>query len=69
MSKIVKQRKGAGEREAIRIRWERRNVALFGGGIGAILIGYVLLSQGDVTLAPALLVGGYCVLIPLAFIL
>jgi hypothetical protein len=29
----------------------------------------VLLSQGSVTAAPVLLVAGYCVLIPLAFIL
>ena len=57
------------DRDAIRIRWERRNVGLFGGGLGAVAIGYGLLSQGDVTLAPILLVAGYCILIPLAFIL
>jgi|RhiMethySRZTD1v2_1073278.scaffolds.fasta_scaffold00443_4 hypothetical protein len=62
-------RKAAAGREAIRIRWERKNIALFGSGILAILIGYILLSQGDITLAPLLLVAGYCVLIPLAFIL
>jgi hypothetical protein len=65
----TKSRKTAAGREAIRIRWERKNIALFGGGILAIVIGYILLSQGDVTLAPLLLVAGYCVLIPLAFIL
>jgi hypothetical protein len=59
----------AGEREAVRIRWERKNVALFGGGLLAIVLGYVLLSQGDVTAAPVLLVLGYCAMIPLAFIL
>lgn len=64
-------RKGARDkdRDAIRIRWESRNVGLFGGGLGAVAVGYVLLSQGDITLAPVLLVAGYCVLIPLAFIL
>ncbi|HET9888586.1 MAG TPA: hypothetical protein VFR10_13845 [bacterium] len=65
----AKSRKAGAGREAIRIRWERKNIALFGGGILAIVIGYILLSQGDITLAPLLLVGGYCVLIPLAFIL
>jgi hypothetical protein len=69
LSKVPRGRKPGGEREAIRIRWERRNVALFGGGIAAILLGYVLLSQGDVTAAPILLVLGYCAMIPLAFIL
>ena len=69
MAKSAKSRKAAGGREAIRIRWERKNIALFGSGIVSILIGYILLSQGDVTLAPLLLVAGYCALIPLAFIL
>ena len=53
----------------IRIRWERRNRILIGSGLGAVTLGYILLSRGDVTAAPVLLVAGYCVLIPLAFIL
>ena len=61
--------KSGRDREAIRIRWDTRNKTLFIGGLGAVLLGYVLLARGDVTLAPLLLVGGYCVLIPLAFIL
>jgi hypothetical protein len=60
--------KGRG-REAVRIRWARRNIGLFTGGLAAVVLGYVLLAQGDITLAPLLLVAGYCVLIPLAFIL
>jgi len=59
----------AAERAGIRIRWERRNVTLLGAGLAAVVLGFVLLSQGDVTAAPLLLVAGYCVLIPLAFIL
>ena len=55
--------------EAVRVRWERKNVILLGVGIGSVLLGYMLLSQGDITAAPILLVAGYCVLIPLAFIL
>jgi hypothetical protein len=58
-----------GEREGIPIRWERRNIGLLGSGLAAVAVGFLLLSQGDVTLAPILLVVGYCVLIPLAFIL
>lgn len=53
----------------VRIRWARRNRILLGSGLGAVVVGYLLLSQGDVTAAPVLLVAGYCVLIPLAFIL
>jgi hypothetical protein len=69
LSKNVKSRKTGPAPDAIRIRWERKNVALFGGGLVAIVLGYVLLSQGDVTAAPILLVLGYCAMIPLAFIL
>ena len=53
----------------VRIRWARRNRLLLGSGLGAVILGYLLLSQGDMTAAPILLVAGYCVLIPLAFIL
>lgn len=62
-------REGRSEKDAVSIRWERRNIGLFGGGLLAVAVGYLLLSQGDITLAPILLVVGYCVLIPLAFIL
>jgi hypothetical protein len=55
--------------EAVRVRWQRKNIAIFCTGIGSVILGYVLLSQGDITAAPVLLVAGYCVLIPLAFIL
>ena len=65
----AKARKPAKPQEAVRIRWERRNIGLFGAGLASVALGYVLLSQGSVTLAPILLVAGYCVLIPLAFIL
>jgi hypothetical protein len=64
-----KKRTKEGGRDAIQIRWERRNIGLFSGGLVAVVVGYVFLSQGDITLAPILLVLGYCVLSPLAFIL
>jgi hypothetical protein len=38
-------------------------------GILAVVLGYVLLSQGSITAAPLLLVLGYVVLLPLAIIL
>jgi len=37
-------------------------------GLAAILVGYVLLAMNDITFAPILLVVGYCVLVPLAFL-
>lgn len=49
--------------------FSRRNYVLFGVGIFVILLGFLLLSRNSITLAPLLLVAGYCVLIPLAIAL
>lgn len=65
----AKKPKAVAATGTIRIRWEKRNRILMGAGLGAVVLGYILLSQGDITAAPVLLVVGYCVLIPLAFIL
>jgi hypothetical protein len=46
-----------------RFRWK-----LFGIGMAAIVLGYVLLGINNITFAPVLLVLGYCVLVPLAFL-
>lgn len=46
-----------------RFRWK-----LFGIGMAAIILGYVLLAINNITIAPVLLVLGYCVLVPLAFL-
>ncbi|HEX5132503.1 MAG TPA: hypothetical protein VFX92_08450 [Candidatus Krumholzibacteria bacterium] len=46
-----------------KFRWK-----LFAAGMAAIVIGYVLLAVNDITIAPILLVLGYCVLVPLAFL-
>jgi len=44
--------------------WGLANSLLFGLALASLLAGYVILSQGSTTLAPILLVIGYCVLIP-----
>jgi len=46
-----------------RFRWK-----MFAGGLVAIVLGYVLLSTNDITIAPLLLVVGYCILVPLSFL-
>jgi len=45
-------------------RWGVRNSVLLGLGVAVLAGGYVSLSGGSLTLAPVLLVIGYCVLIP-----
>ena len=44
--------------------WGVINSLLLGLGMVALLAGYLALSKGSTTLAPVLLVTGYCVLIP-----
>ncbi|MBK8229926.1 MAG: hypothetical protein IPK72_04905 [Candidatus Eisenbacteria bacterium] len=46
----------------------RKNWTLLGAGLAAIVLGFVLLKTGDITLAPILLVAGYLVLIPWALV-
>lgn len=52
-----------------RLRFGRRNVAVLGAALAALAAGYALLAAGSTTLAPILLVLGYCVLFPLGLAL
>jgi len=45
-------------------RWGPLNSLLLGAGVVLLAAGYVTLARGSITMAPALLVTGYCVLIP-----
>lgn len=45
-------------------RWSLVNSLLLALGLALLVWGYVTLAQGSTTLAPVLLVTGYCVLIP-----
>jgi hypothetical protein len=45
-------------------RWGALNTLLLGIGIAVLAAGYLLLSKGDITAAPILLVLGYVVLVP-----
>ncbi len=53
------------------IKWPfgPRNYLIFGLAMVVIVIGYVALGYGSITLAPVLLVLGYCVLIPVAIVI
>ncbi len=52
-----------------KLRFGPRNFVLLGAAIVALAGGYVLLAGGSTTLAPILLVLGYCVLFPLGLAL
>ncbi len=64
--KIKKTSKEAGS--SIPWPFGPRNYLLFAVALVVIVIGYVILGQGSITLAPILLVFGYVILIPLALI-
>jgi len=45
-------------------RWGTLNTVLLAAGVALLVAGYVSLSRGSISLAPVLLVTGYCVFIP-----
>ena len=49
-------------------RWGLANTILLVAGIAVLVAGYVTLRGGSLTLAPVLLVTGYCGLIPAALL-
>lgn len=63
----VKREKRAPRR--INIEFKSKNYILLLSGIISIIIGFITLSHGSITLAPILLIIGYAVLIPLAILL
>jgi Flp pilus assembly protein TadB len=66
------RREGRGRRragpESDHLPLDRENLILFAVSLGIIVLGYLFLARGSITLAPILLVLGYCVLVPLAII-
>lgn len=66
----VKTKKPAKENQD-QVKWPfgKRNYLVFALALMVIIIGYITLGQGSITLAPILLVLGYCVLIPIALII
>ena len=49
-------------------RFRRRSGILWAIALVTLLIGFIDLARGGMTLAPILLVIGYCVLVPLAIL-
>jgi len=54
----------AGPEVDLGFRWGVLNSALLGLGVAVLVVGYMSLAKGSLTLAPVLLVTGYCVMIP-----
>jgi len=57
------------EESDLGFNWGALNSVLLGLGVVILVAGYVALSKGDITLAPLLLVSGYCGLIPASLLI
>ncbi len=62
----AKEKKG---QEKTKLPFGRKNYLVFVLGILVIVLGYILLGYGSITLAPILLVLGYCVIIPISIMI
>ena len=67
MAKKTSHKKGTAVTE--QLAFGLPNYIGFGFGLLAIIIGFFTLSQGSETLAPILLVLGYCVIIPISIMI
>ena len=52
------------DRPEVELPFTRKNYIIFGLAAVVIVVGYIALSNGSITLAPILLLLGYLVLIP-----
>ncbi|RKZ21406.1 hypothetical protein DRQ16_03650 [bacterium] len=62
-----KKKKETQRKSKLEFTW--KNWTLFGVSILSILVGYIYLARGSITLAPILLVAGYVVLLPLSLVI
>ena len=48
--------------------FDKTNYMILGAGLLIIVLGFIFLASGDITISPILLVLGYCVVIPLGIL-
>ncbi len=63
---MVAKAKSAGSKSGDSVGFTSANYIFFIIGILIIALGFVFLKMGSLTIAPILLVLGYCVIIPIA---
>ena len=68
MKPALKKQNLTGKPHQVEWPFGRKNYLWFGVALATIIAGYIFLAQGSETLAPVLLVVGYCVLIPVSLI-
>ena len=63
------QKKTAKDQGEVKWPFGPKNYLIFAIAMVVIIVGYITLGYGSITIAPILLVLGYCVLIPIAIII
>ena len=66
---MAKKRRQKTKAAAKKLAFGRRNWLVLLAGVLTIVLGFFALSTGSITLAPILLVLGYCVIVPLAILI
>jgi len=67
--KIVARAKPTSSKaKAESLPFTRKNYYILLAGLAVIILGYISLAMGSITLAPILLVTGYCVIVPVAIL-
>jgi hypothetical protein len=69
MAKAREKTRGLQEQEEQGLPFTKKNYLVFGLGVLSVILGFITLSQGSTTLAPVLLILGYCVIIPISILL
>jgi len=59
----------SGGAESEKTPFHAKNYVLFAAGLLVIIAGWFLLRAGHITIAPIMLVAGYCGILPLAIVL
>ncbi len=67
--KKKKEQKKQKQELLLDIKFSKKNTMFFGIGLILVIIGFILLAAGDITLAPIVLVVGYLVFFPLGILL
>jgi len=67
--KKKKEQKEQKQKLLLDTKFSKKNTMFFGIGLILVIIGFILLAAGDITLAPIVLVVGYLVFFPLGILL
>ncbi len=69
MATKSKKSNNTAAQEEVKWPYGKKNYLIFASALVVIIIGFITLAKGSITLAPILLVIGYCVLLPIALII